>query len=420
MDNNRIHKLFASTETDTQYFETTQDKHMTHLPFSFISKDDLIYLSFNSNNKEYVELEIIKNIENNLKLNEINIDKCDYFTDIDNNTTLDGNFKYYDVSDFNKMIQPINQKIDFSIMHTNIQSLKCNGEKLECLLTSMNGKFDIIALSETWHCEKNKHLFNPIKLDGYCEYEGQMGSSLKGGCGLYVKRGITNIPRVDLDKKIKNGNSESEMKWIEIIEKNKCNKIIGVIYRHPNIKDFIPRLTETLHKIKKGKKETILSGDFNYDLLTCTKNNKVNEFITNLYENMLHPCITQPTRIIPHQRPTIIDNIFINSNEEPISGNIINRISDHFPNFIVIKTEKPKGITETTHYKRYMKNYNPIIFTTDLEYRFEKTNYQNQNTNELSVNIINTFTNSLEYLAPMEKLTRKQKTNKNNGLLIGS
>ena len=52
------------------------------------------------------------------------------------------------------MIQPINQKIDFSIMHTNIQSLKCYEEKLECLLNSMNGKFDIIALSETWHCEK--------------------------------------------------------------------------------------------------------------------------------------------------------------------------------------------------------------------------------------------------------------------------
>ena len=30
MDNNKIHKLFASTETDTQNFETTQDKHMTH------------------------------------------------------------------------------------------------------------------------------------------------------------------------------------------------------------------------------------------------------------------------------------------------------------------------------------------------------------------------------------------------------
>ena len=97
-------------------------------------------------------------------------------------------------------------------MHT-IQSLNCNGEKLECLITSMNEKFDIVAISETWHCERNKHLFNPIKLDGYYEYEGQIGSSLKGGCGLYIKKGINYIPRPDLDNKIKNGNSEIEMKW---------------------------------------------------------------------------------------------------------------------------------------------------------------------------------------------------------------
>ena len=112
-------------------------------------------------------------------------------------------------------------------------------------------------LSETWHCEKNKHLFDPIKLDGYNDYEGQMGSSLKGGCGLYVRKGINYIPRVDLDNKIKNGNSESEMKWIEIVEKENCNKIIGIIYRHPHIKDidFIPKLTDILHRLNKEEKK---------------------------------------------------------------------------------------------------------------------------------------------------------------------
>ena len=46
--------------------------------------------------------------------------------------------------------------------------------------------------------------------------------------------------------------------------------------------------------------------------VTYDKNEKVNDFIAIMYENMLHPCITQPTRIIEHQRPSIIDNIFIN------------------------------------------------------------------------------------------------------------
>ena len=113
-----------------------------------------------------------------------------------------------------------------------------------------------------------------------------------------------------------------------------------MIYRHPNKKyiNFIPKLTEILKKNKE--KKHILSGDFNYDLLTYTNNEKVNEFITNTYENIFHPCITQPTRIVEHQRPTIIDNIFINSKEEPISGNLIEWISDHFPNFILIKNKR--------------------------------------------------------------------------------
>ena len=43
------------------------------------------------------------------------------------------------------------------------------------------------------------------------------------------------------------------MKWIEIVEEKNCNKIIGVIYRHPHKKDIIPKLTDILNKIKKEK-----------------------------------------------------------------------------------------------------------------------------------------------------------------------
>ena len=51
-----------------------------------------------------------------------------------------------------------------------------------------------------------------MKLDSYYEYEGQMGPSLNGGCGLYIRKRINYFPISDLDNKIKNGNSEIEMK----------------------------------------------------------------------------------------------------------------------------------------------------------------------------------------------------------------
>ena len=116
-------------------------------------------------------------------------------------------------------------------------------------------------------------------------------------------------------------------------------------------------------------------------------------------------------RIIEHQRPSIIDNIFINVNEEPIRGNIINRISDHFPNFILIKDKKSTIEVKTVHYKRNMKNYNHVTFTNDLQTSFAKTDHQNQNTNELSKNIINTFATSIDALAPMEKISKREVKN---------
>ena len=59
-----------------------------------------------------------------------------------------------------------------------------------------------------------------------------------------------------------------------------------------------------------------------------------------------------------------------------------------------------------------MKNYNPVAFTNDLQTTFEKTNQQNQNANELSINIINTFTTSIDALAPMEKILKRKAKNK--------
>ena len=59
-----------------------------------------------------------------------------------------------------------------------------------------------------------------------------------------------------------------------------------------------------------------------------------------------------------------------------------------------------------------MKNYNPVAFTNDLQTTFEKTNQQNQNANELSFNIINTFTTSIDALAPMEKISKRKAKNK--------
>ena len=62
-----------------------------------------------------------------------------------------------------------------------------------------------------------------------------------------------------------------------------------------------------------------------------------------MYSNFLQPCILEPTRIVGDNRPSLIDNIFINTYDKPIlSGNFINKISDHMPNFAIVRDLKIK------------------------------------------------------------------------------
>ena len=57
-----------------------------------------------------------------------------------------------------------------------------------------------------------------------------------------------------------------------------------------------------------------------------------------MYPNFLHPFITEPTRLIKKQKPSLTDNILVNFfNKKIISGNLFDKISDHLANFLVIK-----------------------------------------------------------------------------------
>ena len=67
-----------------------------------------------------------------------------------------------------------------------------------------------------------------------------------------------------------------------------------------------------------------------------TTSSYINDFLNIMYSNILQPCITEPTRIAGNNRLALINNIFINTcNKNVNSGNIIEKISDHMPNFVI-------------------------------------------------------------------------------------
>ena len=100
-------------------------------------------------------------------------------------------------------------------------------------MSSLQFKFDIIALTETWNPDFKEHCFQAPILNGYKSYKGTTGSTLKGGCGLYISDDLKPLTRPDLNVKIKNEDIEIETYWTEIIIEKQPNRLVGVVYRHP-------------------------------------------------------------------------------------------------------------------------------------------------------------------------------------------
>ena len=84
-----------------------------------------------------------------------------------------------------------------------------------------------------------------------------------------------------------------------------------------------------------------------------------------MLNNGYQPCITEPTRIVNGYKPSIVDNIFSNSVEKCISGNILDKISDHLPSFAMIESVKNKPKLNCIQ-RRNMKNSDELKYQADL------------------------------------------------------
>ena len=86
-----------------------------------------------------------------------------------------------------------------------------------------------------------------------------------------------------------------------------------------------------------------------------------------MYLRSISPHITGPTRIT-NQKPSLINNIYYNNLEIPcISGNLISKISDNLPNFIVIKMQNMnKNENKCNDKIRDMSKFDENKFKSDL------------------------------------------------------
>ena len=96
-------------------------------------------------------------------------------------------------------------------------------------------------------------------------------------------------------------------------------------------------------------------GDFNINLLNCESHSESNDFLLMLNSFFLLPSILQPTRITDRSA-TLIDNIFANTYAmNAISGNLVSKIPDHLPQFLIVDNLKV-NYTILNNYKMTFPN----------------------------------------------------------------
>ena len=271
------------------------------------------------------------------------------------------NDKYFLDNELNSLLQNLNINNDnsFSVLHVNARSLSKHFESLEQIINSLSITPDFIGISETWLKEPNEL----IQLENYHFLCEGRESTTGGGVGLYITKKSNFKTRKDLgfyDQDI------MESLFVDKINDNNVNTIIGVIYRAPNsgINCFLPKLTEIIEKINSEGKKCYLLGDYNINSINSNESDIASNFADIIiYSSFLKPLITKPTRVTSNTA-TRIDNILTNdfvNYPACVNGLLCADTSDHIPIFHVHMINNIDSGSKTKRNRKLTRVYNNYI-----------------------------------------------------------
>ena len=231
---------------------------------------------------------------------------------------------------------------------------------------------------------------------------------------------VKNKHKICERKELKIPNSSKvkvEGLWIEITNNFGDKYIVSVVYRHPrgNIKLFTEQLENYLSKIENDRtiKHSILTGDFNIDLIKFDLNNNTNEYLNTVIKNGFIPTILLPTRVTSHTC-TLIDHIFHlsrNSRMHVSSGNLMTDMSDHFANFIILHSDVKSKVTDRPKV-RIFSEFNKNIFKRLIGEINWESELINKNVNEAMFVFNQKLSVAYNKSFPFKRLSRKRAKDK--------
>ena len=199
---------------------------------------------------------------------------------------------------------------------------------------------------------------------------------------------------------------------VEIILQNRKNILVTCLYRVPD--------SQKIHEFKDWmvkmfndnfRKDVIICGDFNVNLLVAKKHIPTTELINELFSMNLYPLITKPSRITQHSA-TLIDNIFTNVLDSNVtSGLLLTDISDHLPIFMVYDINYKIKKNNNFSYGRVITEKSITALKTDLSFQNWEIVYGESDVNAAYNSFLQEFVELYNKNCPLKKYKEREEKN---------
>lgn len=311
--------------------------------------------------------------------NNDNSEFIDTIGKISGNHDINAQSKYYNIDEYTSAVNT-NTNYYTNIIHLNIRSLSKNFDLLRSMLNCLPKHPDVIALTETWLNNTNKHLY---QLDGYSSFHLVRTTREHGGISIFVKNDIHTHVLHDYCFI----NEDSELYTVKI-RIDKVEHIIATLYRphskHIAVNNFTDIITNTLSADIFTNNKTIILGDLNINLLEHSIHLPTNIFINAMQTMNYFPHISRPTRFPDNPQlgaPSLLDHVWTNFSPPSLSGILCYNISDHLPIFINIAKHSALNTRHRITFRDFSKNSHDKFTQELLQINWEEL-YHMTNANE--------------------------------------
>ena len=341
--------------------------------------------------------------------------------DHDNQTEIINPSKYYEIDTIDAFLNSLPKKYGLSIFNNNARSLLNSIEQYKYLFQLLkqdhNFSFDIIAFEETWLDKNNENLAH---IPQYTPIFKHRTPCRGGGIAIFVKDDLRFSIRNDLNVPDHLLNL-FDIVFIEVVVNSQV-VIIAILYRSPSF-NSIPQMQEFIEQtvgiINRERKQFILLGDFNINLLSYNKSRETTLFLDSLISLNLIPKITLPTRITQNSA-TIIDHVYSNMNNIS-AGTLITDITDHYSNIVTVNTNQEKLGTVP----KYI-SYRPVNDSNLIKFRNALSNvdwslvYNSEDPNEAYRIFLSIYKSVMDQTIPMKcAIFNKYRNKLNPWMTIG-